>query len=157
MLTAILRDRAAADDVAQDVFVLALRRGLSPGPGAGVWLRRVARYLALNERRRRRPLPVDPQTLAELADMAPRTGVADGDEPPFERQLAVLRSCLAELATDDRELLEGRYARLAPLATLAQCCDQSPGYVKQRLFRLRRRLGACVRRRLALGEVTGEA
>ena len=55
----------------------------------------------------------------------------------------------------DRQLLAARYERGELLAAVAGRCQQSVGYLKQRLFRLRRRLAKCVRHQLAGSEAGG--
>jgi RNA polymerase sigma-70 factor (ECF subfamily) len=72
-----------------------------------------------------------------------------GPTPAFEDELAALKRCLAELKENDRSLLAEKYGNGAALEELARTERQSVGYLKQRLFRLRRRLGECVRRRVA--------
>jgi RNA polymerase sigma-70 factor (ECF subfamily) len=147
MLVAVTGNAATAEDLAQDVFVLALRKGLKPGAGMGGWLRKAARFLALNERRRRRPFTLEPDELIRLADETPAEPAEPA--PRFEDELAALKRCLAELKESDRSLLAAKYGNGAALAGLALAERQSVGYIKQRLFRLRRRLGDCVRRRVA--------
>jgi len=107
-----------------------------------LWLREVARRMAMNELRRKRP---EAMNLSEAQ-------LATGGEPPragFEEELAALRRCLAELVEADRALLAARYERQAPLEIVAGELAQSIGYLKQRLYRLRKRLAECVRRRMA--------
>jgi len=142
LLVALTGNPATAEELTQDVFLVALRKGMRPGPGMRLWLREVARRLAMNELRRKRP---EAMNLSEAQ-------LATGGEPPragFEEELAALRRCLAELAETDRLLLAARYERQAPLEVVAGELAQSIGYLKQRLYRLRKRLAECVRRRMA--------
>ena len=142
LLVAITGNPATAEELTQDVFLVALRKGMRPGPGMRLWLREVARRMAMNELRRKRP---EAMNLSEAQ-------LATGGEPPhagFEEELAALRRCLAELAEADRSLLAARYERQAPLEVVAGELAQSIGYLKQRLYRLRKRLAECVRRRMA--------
>ena len=144
LLLAITRNAAIAEELAQEVFLLAFRKGVQPGPGMRAWLRETARNLAMNELRRKRPAAQalhDSQLAVPAADVPP--------EVPLEEELAALHKCLGELAEADRELLAARYERGEPLEKLAAALAQSAGYLKQRLFRLRRRLGQCVKRRLS--------
>ena len=148
LLVALTGNPATAEELTQDVFLVALRKGMRPGPGMRLWLREVARRLAMNELRRKRPEP-----------MALLDAEAAGEAPPlaFEEELAALRKCLEGLAEPDRQLLASRYERSEPLEAVALDLAQSVGYLKQRLFRLRKRLADCVRRRLAAGSEAGHA
>ncbi len=146
LLLAITGNRATAEELAQEVFLVALRKGMRAGRGMRLWLREVARRLALNELRRKRPAALGAEAeLAALATAPAETGAAPAD---FNEELAALRRCLAELGGDDRDLLARRYEAVEPLASIAVRCGQSAGYIKQRLFRLRKRLAGCIRRRL---------
>ena len=150
VLTAITRNSSTAEDLAQEVFITAYRKNLKPGPKIRWWLRNTARFLALNELRKRRPSPTDPEVLESLAERSADAEDSDPD-PDFERQLAALRICLSQLPEADRALLSARYSRHEPLAAVGQAIDQSVGYIKQRLFRLRRKLQACIERRMVDG------
>jgi len=145
LLMAITRNQALAEELTQEVFLVALKKQVRPGPGMRLWLREVARRLALNELRRKRPEPLD-LAVAQLAGDSPEAA----SRASFEEELAALRKCLAELPDPDRQLLAGRYERQEPLEIAAANLSQTVGYLKQRLFRLRKRLADCVRRRLGV-------
>ena len=151
VLVAITRDPATAEDLSQEVFVVAFNKGLVPGPGMRQWLKEVARRLAMNELRRKRPQVLDPAHLQALAP-ASETPNPAAPETPFDDRLAALRRCLDELDPSDRAVLAARYGQDGRLAALAEQFRQSVGYLKQRLLRLRRRLSDCLRRRLAGSE-----
>jgi RNA polymerase sigma factor (sigma-70 family) len=79
---------AAADDLAQDVFVVALRKGIEDrGARTAAWLRRTARFLFLDHSRKRRPLSLE----------VPEEVWQEHGENDAERQQA-LRACLPKLA-----------------------------------------------------------
>jgi RNA polymerase sigma-70 factor (ECF subfamily) len=152
LLMAITRNQAVAEELTQEVFLVALKKQMQPGPGMRLWLRDVARKLALNELRRRRPETLDlsgAEPPGNAPEAAPRAS--------FEEELSALRRCLAELAESDRKLLASRYERQEPLEVAAADFSQSVGYLKQRLFRLRKRLADCVGRRLGVKEGSGVA
>lgn len=148
-LTAIVGNAATAEDLAQEVFLLAFRKKLRPGVGARTWFRKAARFIALNERRRKRPLPMEPADIERLCDVH---RMPDSDaHPDFEAELAALRRCMADLNESDRRLLAGRYERRDPLERIASVEGQTVGYLKQRLFRLRLKLRACIKKQMGAG------
>jgi RNA polymerase sigma-70 factor (ECF subfamily) len=150
LLLAVTGNPATAEELTQDVFLVALRKGMRPGPGMRLWLREVARRLAMNELRRKRPESVD---LAASEPAGPGGPGGPAERASFDEELAALRRCLESLAGDDRQLLAARYERGESVEALAAALAQSMGYLKQRLFRLRKRLADCVRKRLGESEV----
>jgi RNA polymerase sigma-70 factor (ECF subfamily) len=151
LLLAITRNPSTAEELTQEVFIVALKKGMTAGRGMRLWLREVARRMAMNELRRKRPHLIGGG--ADLAAIS-KPGVAPQESlAVFNDELAALRRCLNDLKEDDRRILAERYERSEPLVSIAARCRQSEGYIKQRLFRLRKRLADCVRKRLGGGEV----
>ncbi|HLX61666.1 MAG TPA: sigma-70 family RNA polymerase sigma factor [Planctomycetota bacterium] len=146
LLWALTRNQATADELAQEVFIVALKKGMAPGDGMRLWLRETARRLAMNELRRKRPKALDTEDLAVLPGMA----VSDeaGKTESFDDELSALRACLSELPEPDRKLLSERYNGGASIAELAQKTGMSVEYVKLKLFRLRKTLGERIRRKV---------
>lgn len=145
LLVAATGDRALAEDLAQDIWLTAWRKGLRAGPGARAWFRRAARYVALNANRKAHPRALDPEALAAWMDAQAVNSEEVGGG--FEEEREDLRRCLKALPEADRELLADFYDKQRPIVELAKASGQSPGYVKQRLFRLRLELRACLERR----------
>jgi RNA polymerase sigma-70 factor (ECF subfamily) len=70
-LVGVLRDRAAAEDVQQEVFIEAWRRGPEYDPARGSllsWMMTMARSRAIDYLRRRVPEPKDPAGIATMSD-----------------------------------------------------------------------------------------
>ena len=153
LLVAITRQPAMAEDLTQEVFLVAHRKQMRAGNGVRLWLREVARRLAMNELRRKRPQPTAPEALARLADAHAEPAEIPADDE-FNTQLVALRLCLEAVPAPDREVLTARYESGTPLVRIAGDLGQSVGYIKQRLFRLRRQLAECIRRRLAQPNVS---
>ncbi|MBE3099876.1 MAG: sigma-70 family RNA polymerase sigma factor [Planctomycetes bacterium] len=149
LLLAITRHPTTAEELSQDVFVVALRKGIVPGPATRLWLREVARRLAMNELRRKRPQAMPAAWLESLADAVAWATTPAAEDGSFEDELAALRRCLADLDEPDRRVLAARYEGGRHLADIAAEVEQTVGYLKQRFFRLRRRLAECIQRRLA--------
>ena len=151
MLVTLVRHAATAEDLAQEVFLVAYRKQMRPGPGVRLWLREVARRLTMNELRRKRPARMTPDELQDVLESLP--SVDSADTPlAFDEELVALRLCLAELPESDRALLAARYEHDEPLDNVATRTGQSVGYLKQRLYRLRHQLAKCIRRRVSTTE-----
>lgn len=95
---AILSDRSAAEEVAQEAFLRAWKHGAGFDPRRGqvsTWLLTITRNLAIDALRMRRADPFDPETLMSLIE-------TDSDEEFEEPMVAAdttirLRRALAEL------------------------------------------------------------
>ena len=83
------------------------------------------------------------ETLAEEA--------ADDDELLLAQREA-LRGCMAALDTNERNLIEQRYAGDRTIAELAEANDKTPNSLYIVLHRVRAKLIACVDRKLAEGD-----
>ncbi len=155
LLWALTRNQATADELTQDVFIVAMKKdsvsgvsgmGMVPGDGMRLWLRETARRLAFNEMRRKRPAPLEPQDLNALPGMSVHAGAQDSED--FDDEVAALRQCMSELPEADRKLLSERYSG-ASIADLAKSSGLSVDYVKLKLFRLRKALGERIRKKVA--------
>jgi len=142
----VLRSRAEAEDVVQDVFVRVLehRRSLTAVRDMRVWLVRVAWNLAIDRRRRIRPEQFD-------------EGFADGlvaknlpaDEALNEAQrLRVVVRELERLPKAERDVLLLSVVEELGTVEMAEVLGRSESAVRALLFRARTRL----RERLEEGE-----
>jgi RNA polymerase sigma factor (sigma-70 family) len=103
---AILRDPAAAEEVAQEAFVRAWRHAAAYDPRRGsvpAWLLTITRNLAVDATRLRRSEPLAPEAFLALGLTSP-----DGD--PGEREFPVdeterLRRAVAELPEEQRRAI----------------------------------------------------
>jgi RNA polymerase sigma-70 factor (ECF subfamily) len=146
---ALLGDRAEAEDLAQEVFIVAYRRmrEFDATRPAGPWLCGIARRLALNASRKRRPvLYLDDERLGWLE----RTCVRSGRQPGGTRQ-AALDECLALLEEGERRIIELRYREGRSCEEIGTRLETGPAGVTKRLYRIRRKLADCVTRRLGGG------
>lgn len=124
-----LRDRAAAEDITQEVF-LALHQNLAQLEGREHirhWLARVASHRCIDEIRRRgyRRGP----SLEEV----PEPGWRNGDEDPLARSR--LRQMVASLPAPARMMILLRYQEEMELAEIARVLDVPVQTVKSRLHR----------------------
>lgn len=142
----VLRSRAEAEDVVQDVFVRILehRRSLSAVRDLRVWLIRIAWNLALDRRRRIRPEQMDEIFAQSLvASSVP----ADQALDEAERMKSVLRE-LERLPRGERHVLLLSAIEELETAEMAEVLGRSESAIRALLFRARTRL----RERLRRGE-----
>lgn len=131
-----LHDSAAAEDLAQDVFLslYAHRDDIASPQHLVNWLRQVASRKCLDRRRRRRPEPLP----AELP--APASTEAAGMGDPWQR--ARLRRMLAQVPAQPRMVLLLRYQQELGIeeiaATLAMPAATVRSHLRRSLARLRR-------------------
>ena len=141
----ILGDRAEAEDVAQEAFVIAYRSlGTWRGDGSlGAWLARIAVRLAVRRAAQRKQVTwLDP--LAADADLPGQdryrsTGRSDAADPAHtilrtERD-ARLRAAVASLDEPYREVVALRFFAERSLAEIADSTDRPLGTVKTHLHR----------------------
>jgi RNA polymerase sigma factor (sigma-70 family) len=135
-------DAATADDLVQEAFVVALRRGdfdASVPAAAFVFLRTTARHLWLKSRRRR----VGERAVVE----ADRVWDARCEDRGAA-YLAALAQCLDELPERGRALIDATYGDRRGREASAAAMGLSKDGVKSALRRLRAFLQGCVERRL---------
>ena len=131
-LTELLRDRATAEDVLQQVLLEVWQRGPSYDPersGLLTWVLMIAKSRALDERRRRVPEPVDPSTAAE------RTAQTQRSEDDPERMLERWRiaALLERLPRDEASLLRLRFYDDLTQTEIAARTGISVGTIKTRM------------------------
>jgi RNA polymerase sigma-70 factor (ECF subfamily) len=142
----VLRSRAEAEDVAQDVFVRILKR--SPDSltvrDLRVWLIRITWNLSIDRRRRIRPEQIDEDFAKSLvATNAPVDEALDD----AQRMKAVLRE-LEKLPRAERQVLLLSTVEELETVEVAKVLGRSESAVRALLFRARTRL----RERLDRGE-----
>ena len=124
-----LRDRAAAEDVFQQVLTEIWRRGPEYDAARGsllTWAMTIARSRAIDELRRRRPEPFDPAQL-------PDAGQAPAHDELVERWR--LTQLLGDLPGDERELLRLRFYEELSQTEIAHRTGLPLGTVKSRMVR----------------------
>ena len=142
----VLRSRAEAEDVVQDVFVRILKRSpnLLTVRDLRVWLIRITWNLCVDRRRRIRPEQIDEDFAKSLvASTAP----ADEALDDAQRMKAVLRE-LEKLPRAERQVLLLSTVEELETPEVAKVLGRSESAVRALLFRARTRL----RERLDRGE-----
>lgn len=139
-----------ADDLAQEAFVVALRRGaceLAPA-ATGTFLRRTARFLFLHHLRDQHRDATHLDRFADAVDeLFAREDAAGGSDEHLER----LRACVASLPPRSRLALERCYGlgadSDASRAAAASELGLQPNGLKTLLQRIRQALRECLERR----------
>jgi RNA polymerase sigma-70 factor (ECF subfamily) len=128
-LRSALPDPASAEDVRQQVLLEVWRRGPDYDPARGsllTWMMMIARSRAIDERRRRRPEPIDPTVLNSTGD------AADGqlDELIERWRLADL---LGRIPREEALVLRLRFYEGLPQSEIAKRTELPLGTVKTRM------------------------
>ena len=134
----VLRSRAEAEDVVQDVFVRVLehRHSLLTVRDMKVWLIRIAWNLAIDRRRRIRPEQMD-ESFAQ--GLAATNVAADRALDEAQRMRAVLRE-MERLPKAERNVLLLSAIEELGTAEMAQVLGKSASAIRALLFRARTRL-----------------
>ena len=146
-ILALLGDSVAAEDVLQETNLAATRQLTETAAidDFAAWLFGVARNQVHTYRRRqaRERLRFGDELLDVLADEIPAATAEIN-----VRQRA-LRDCLADLPSEQRELILRRYAPGETVQRLAAELKRTVGVVSQTLYRIRLVLAQCIEGKLA--------
>jgi RNA polymerase sigma-70 factor (ECF subfamily) len=144
-IASVVRDRAAADDLFQEVCLTLWQSfaGYEPARPFGAWARGVAAKKVLQsfEKTRRLPLAFSPKTIQVVLEAFDRNEPARTDTDG-------LRECIGQLPPRSRELLVLRYEKSLKLGEIARSVGSSLDAVHKLLSRIRENLEECLRRRL---------
>ena len=142
-------DPDAAEDLVQDVFLIAYRERdeFERGTNFGGWLRTIARRTCLDfcKRKDRRPLNFTPEALQSMDAAAKRMQGEHLLPDYFDDRRERLAFCLAKLSASLRRMVELRYGKGRSLADIAKTVTRTVAAVGVGLFRARMALSACVR------------
>ena len=140
-----VRDVARIDDLAQETFLAAYRKldQFDPALPFWPWLRGIAQYALLNERRIRRADPLDDTLHALCVEEADRLEALEVSE--------AIADCLETLPPASRRLVDGRYRDGLPIDGLARREGRGAKAVSVALVRIRIALRDCLERRLPGG------
>jgi RNA polymerase sigma-70 factor (ECF subfamily) len=148
-IRAIVRDAHLAEDIFQDVAVLAVRKRdeIRDGRHFLAWMRLTARHLALKVMRRNHHYVLVNETLLDQMEEI----WADHDASPDTDLVEALRKCLERLSPHARELVKLRYQDGISGPRLAEVVDRQLNTVYVALSRIHRSLGHCIEQRRASG------
>jgi RNA polymerase sigma-70 factor (ECF subfamily) len=148
MITAMVGDPTAAEDLFQEMAVLMSRKreAVEEDCSFVAWGRRIAVNLVRDHRKRlarRKFQPLDDLVLESVARVFEESG-----ESAWNDRLEMLRHCADRLPERERDLLRRRYELGEPASRIARDLSTSPGAIDTTLYRLRRSLHDCVETRL---------
>jgi len=147
-IRAIVRDYGLAEDVFQEVSILALakRESIEDEEHFGGWIRRTARLESLAALRRQGggPRPLSEQTL-DLLDKTwnQRTQSGRADE------IEALRYCLEKLSPRSQQIIQMRYEQGMKGFELAKALQRPLNTIYVTVYRIHRALSECIRKRTA--------
>lgn len=138
----LVHDRAAADDILQDVSSLLWQKfdKFEPGTDFAAWGMAVSRLTILNWRRKQKrvPLPLDDQQFALLADEAVAVSCQ------HEARQVALGECLKKIDASGRELLASRFEMSQSVTSIAEQLGRSRVAIYKRLNRIQSLLLDCI-------------
>ncbi len=140
----MVRDRASAEDILQDVYLRVWRGAAAYSPEAGsalAWLCAIARHRAIDVLRRRSFSAPPPAT--DPTDWMERIAAA-GDPAEAASELASLRRCLSAIEEPQRSCVLLAYYEGYSRDELAARFDAPPNTVKTWLRRSLTSLRACL-------------
>ena len=134
-----VRDPLAAQELAQEVFVHAMRKlpQLRDARCFAGWLRQITNRMAINRLTRRGPLFGADSGMLDAVACDTR---GPADELELSEAKAGLHAGLDRLKTEDRETLEAFYMKGRSLKQMAREFDAPVGTIKRRLHVARHRL-----------------
>ena len=135
LLLQILRDRATAEDVQQQVFLEVWQRAEAYDPdraGMLTWILTIARSRAIDELRRRVPEPHDPSSAVTVLDSTRDIDTADVDALVEQWHLAHL---LERLPAGESDVLRRRFYGGRTQSEIAAETGLPLGTVKSRMVR----------------------
>jgi RNA polymerase sigma-70 factor (ECF subfamily) len=137
----MVRDRALADDLLNDVFLVVWQRATSFAGRSSVstWLLGIARHKALTALAARRTEPLDDAT--DIVDPAPDPEHALAGK----QRAALLRGAIHWLSPTHREIIDLVYDQGRSIAEIAELLHIPPNTVKTRMFYARQHLAALLR------------
>jgi RNA polymerase sigma-70 factor (ECF subfamily) len=147
----------AAEDIVQKTFVTAFRHlhEFDLGQPLFPWLKGIALNHCRNEwRRHERRARLHGQML-EIKRAELQLAWLQEAESQGEQRVAALHECLKTLSQREQTVLHFRFVEELPLQAIGKWLGKSSDAARLLLFRIRKRLGRCVEKRLALREALG--
>lgn len=147
-------NRDDAQDIAQDVFAIAIKNsGKYDGSvPVGAWLRGIARNCIREYWRKKGRLPavLNEEALDQLNTMAENSEEKWRDEELLKLRIQTLRECMKSLSEKIRTLLEKKYNQNLRSDAIAKQMNMAVGAVNVGVSRGRESLYECLRKKMAV-------
>ncbi len=159
-VSGLLRDPHAAEDLLQEVWVL-LAAEAQKGTqldNQAAWCRGVARNLIRRhwEKQKSAKVVADSTVLEAFLDRVELAfAETDVDTTAWTERQSALDECVAALPERSRRILELRYQACASMHAVATAMGQTIEAITKALYRVRRALLECVRRKLSESQIHG--
>ncbi|MBX2850119.1 MAG: sigma-70 family RNA polymerase sigma factor [Phycisphaeraceae bacterium] len=143
---AMVRDRAAADDIVQGVALTAVEKmdDYDDQRSFEAWVIGIARYKVLQHYR---TVGQDKLIFDEGLSDSFTKHYADAASG-YEDRVDALRTCMAKLPDEAQSLLSNRYYEQVPVKSIASKLGETPARISKKLFAIRRALEQCIAQRL---------
>lgn len=147
----IVRDSHKAEDVLQEVTMLALKKKneLNEVTALPSWLRRTTRFqslAAIRDQSRENTDSLSPEVLDKL------DAFWEENEPKNKRRIELLDECVSQLTTNSQEIIALRYMKGMRGKDVAEKLGRKVRTVYMALTRIHSTLRECVERKLTLEE-----
>jgi RNA polymerase sigma-70 factor (ECF subfamily) len=147
----IVHDPGIAEDVFQDVCLLAIRQcsTIENDQHLMAWFRQVARHRAIDALRRQNRAPV--LLDATVLDLLENDWAGE-DTTSMAHLVPMLRDCLKQLTSRARQIVKLRYVDGLSAAKVAEAMQARVEAIYQSLWRIHQTLGKCVEQQTARGQ-----
>jgi RNA polymerase sigma-70 factor (ECF subfamily) len=143
---AMVRDRAAADDIVQGVALTAVEKmdDYDDQRSFEAWVIGIAKFKVLQHYRTvgQNKLVFDEGLADTFTKHYAETSAG------YEDRVDALRACMAKLPDEAQSLLSKRYYEQVPVKSIAAKLGKTPARISKKLFAIRRTLEQCIGLRL---------
>ena len=143
---AMVRDRAAADDLVQSVALTAVEKmdDYDDQRSFEAWVIGIAKFKVLQHYRTvgQEKLIFDDGLTDKFTQHYAETSAG------YEDRIHALRACMAKLPDEAQSLLNKRYGEQVPVKSIAAKLGQTPARISKKLFLIRQTLERCIGERL---------
>jgi len=145
-------DSSIAEDIVQKSFVDTYNRlsSFDIEQSFQAWVQGIAFNHCRNHWRQSRREAQLKCRLLELRRSEQQLGMIESSSSADPKQLGALRECLGTLSEYEQNLVSMRFSQNLSLKSIALQLGRNSEALRQLLFRMRVRLGICIRKRLAL-------